>query len=35
MPIILKKEDRERWLSGADVLNFAYPYSVELEARII
>ena len=35
MPIILKKEDRERWLSGADVLNFAYPYSVELEARTI
>ncbi|MCJ7758493.1 MAG: SOS response-associated peptidase, partial [Gillisia sp.] len=35
MPVVLKKEDRENWLSGAEVLNFAFPYTVELEAKII
>jgi len=35
MPVVLKKEDRKNWLSGAEVLNFAFPYTVELEARII
>jgi len=35
MPVVLKKEDRKTWLSGDDVLNFAFPYTVELEAKII
>ena len=35
MPVVLKKEDRETWLSGAELLNFAFPYTVELEAKII
>jgi putative SOS response-associated peptidase YedK len=35
MPVVLKKEDRENWLSGAEVLNFAFPYTVDLEAKII
>jgi len=35
MPVVLKKEDRKNWLSGDEVLNFAFPYNVELEAKII
>jgi len=35
MPIVLKKEDRENWLSGNEILNFSFPYTVELEAKII
>lgn len=32
MPVVLKKEDRYRWLSGADIANFSFPYEVELRA---
>lgn len=32
MPVVLKAEDRETWLSGAGVANFAFPYEVELTA---
>ncbi|MBK5193425.1 MAG: SOS response-associated peptidase [Flavobacteriaceae bacterium] len=35
MPVVLKKEDRKNWLSGDEVLNFAFLYTVELEAKII
>lgn len=33
MPVILKKEDRESWLSGKEVSNYAFPYEVDLEAK--
>ena len=33
MPVVLRKEDRNRWLSGGEVSNFGFPYEVELEAR--
>ena len=33
MPVILKKEDENRWLSGSKVDVFAYPYSVNLKAE--
>lgn len=33
MPVVLRKEDRNRWLSGGEVSNFSFPYEVELEAR--
>lgn len=32
MPVVLKKEDQKNWLSGAEVLNFAFPYDVLLIA---
>lgn len=32
MPVILKQEDRNNWLSGKDVTNFAFPYEVALQA---
>jgi len=32
MPVVLKKEYWETWLSGNDVLNFDFPYDVKLEA---
>jgi len=35
MPVVLKKEDRKNWLSGDEVLNFSFPYTVELEAKIV
>jgi len=35
MPVVLKIEDRKNWLSGDEVLNFTFPYTVELEAKII
>jgi len=35
MPVVLKNEDMKNWLSGDEVLNFAFPYAVELEAKII
>jgi len=35
MPVVLKIEDRKNWLSGDEVLNYAFPYTVELEAKII
>lgn len=33
MPVVLKKEDREKWLSGREVSTFAFPYEVELLAE--
>lgn len=32
MPVVLKKEDQQTWLSGTEVLNFAFPYEVPLIA---
>ncbi len=32
MPVVLKQEDRNSWLSGNEVSNFAFPYDVELQA---
>lgn len=32
MPVVLKKGDHARWLSGEDVEKFAFPYEVELKA---
>ncbi len=32
MPVVLKQEDRNNWLSGKDVTNFAFPYEVALQA---
>lgn len=34
MPVMLKKEDRANWLSGTEVLYFAFPYTAELKAEI-
>jgi len=33
MPIILKKEDESGWLQHEPILNFAYPYSIDLIAK--
>lgn len=33
MPIILKPEDESRWLDHASVLDFAFPYEVNLVAK--
>lgn len=33
MPVVLRKEDQQTWLSGAPVENFAFPYEVELTAE--
>lgn len=35
MPVVLKATDRNRWLSGAEVANFAFPYEVNLIAMKI
>lgn len=35
MPVVLKKEDYELWLSEKELLNFAFPYEMELEAMPI
>jgi putative SOS response-associated peptidase YedK len=35
MPIILETRDRNLWLSGSDLKNFEYPYSVSLEAEAL
>lgn len=35
MPVVLKKEDRQDWLSGKEVSGFAFPYEVELNARTV
>ncbi|MEP6260363.1 MAG: SOS response-associated peptidase [Gillisia sp.] len=32
MPVVLKQEDQNSWLSGAEVSKFALPYEVALEA---
>lgn len=32
MPVVLKKEDRQQWLEGKGVSNFAFPYEVDLLA---
>lgn len=33
MPIILKKEDEEKWLTHTPIKNFASPYEVNLIAK--
>lgn len=33
MPVILAKEDEEKWLHSTDYKQFAYPYEVELVAK--
>lgn len=33
MPVVLKQEDQNIWLSGAEVSKFALPYEVALEAK--
>ena len=33
MPVVLRREDWNTWLSGADAKNFAFPYEVELQAE--
>ena len=33
MPVVLKQPDLNKWLSGNEVSNFAFPYEVELEAK--
>jgi putative SOS response-associated peptidase YedK len=35
MPIILKKEDRNSWLSGETLESFQFPYSINLKAEPI
>lgn len=32
MPVILKKEDWNQWLSGKELSTFAFPYEVDLQA---
>lgn len=32
MPVVIKKGDEARWLEGADLQSFAFPYEVELAA---
>lgn len=33
MPVVLREKDRDSWLSGKEILDFAFPYDVELEAQ--
>ncbi|MGY5850141.1 SOS response-associated peptidase [Salegentibacter sp. F14] len=33
MPVVLKKEDRQSYLSGRAIVDFAFPYEVKLAAR--
>lgn len=35
MPVVLRKEDQQSWLSGKDLSAFAFPYEVELEAKAL
>lgn len=35
MPVILRKNDRENWLTGKDPKTFAFPYEVPLQAEKI
>ncbi|HSP12731.1 MAG TPA: SOS response-associated peptidase [Salegentibacter sp.] len=35
MPVVLKQEDRQSWLSGKEVSGFAFPYEVKLNAMAI
>ncbi|QED37352.1 SOS response-associated peptidase [Antarcticibacterium arcticum] len=35
MPVVLRQEDRNHWLSGKDVTNFAFPYEVALQAKAV
>ncbi|MGM0932382.1 MAG: SOS response-associated peptidase family protein [Bacteroidota bacterium] len=35
MPVVLKKEDRQTWLSGQEISVFAFPHEVELNATAI
>ena len=35
MPVVLKKQDRHRWLAGSEINEFAFPYEVALEAEKI
>lgn len=33
MPVVLRKEDHELWISEKELSQFAFPYEVELEAK--
>ena len=33
MPVVLKQEDRNSWLAGDELNNFAFPYEVALQAK--
>lgn len=35
MPVVLRKEDRQNWLSGSEVSNFGFPYEVVLKAGLV
>jgi len=35
MPVVLKSQDHQAWLTGNEVSDFAFPYNVELEAKPI
>lgn len=35
MPVVLKKEDRQSWLSGRETSDFAFPYEVQLKAQTV
>ena len=35
MPVVLKKKDRQSWLSGLEVSRFAFPYEVKLNAKAV
>lgn len=34
MPVTLRKQDHNSWLSGAPVENFAFPYEADLQAEV-
>ena len=33
MPVVLRKEDQNKWLSGAPIENFSFPYETSLKAE--
>ncbi|WP_139220653.1 SOS response-associated peptidase [Salegentibacter flavus] len=35
VPVVLKKEDRQTWLSGQEISAFAFPYEVKLNATAV
>ncbi|SDL72078.1 Putative SOS response-associated peptidase YedK [Salinimicrobium catena] len=35
MPVVLNKPDREKWISGAQISQFSFPYEVQLKASKI
>lgn len=35
MPVVLHKNDQKKWLEGADLSKFAFPYEVSLKAQTV